>query len=181
MASRLLAAAGLLVLAAAAARAEVRLVSARWELARAVKPPPGKLPKLPAKAKPEPIQALPVVPGRKLPGRVLARLTVANQGAAEQAVLLRFTVAARVAPDNGAQEADWALPVMMGEKRVPKIGEGRTVEVLLDATDMINLTLAKFKRVGWWPKELMLKVQVEPRRGQTSPLSTLEAPLPLMR
>lgn len=171
----------LAVLVAGAARAEVRLESARWELSRAVKPAPGKLPKLPVKAKPEQIQALPVVPGRKLDGRVQARLTVTNKGAAEQAVLLRYTVTARVAPNNGGHDADWALPVLVAEKRVPKIAADKTAEVVLDATEMINLTLLKFERVGWWPKELKLKVQVEPRRGQSSPLNTLEAQLPLMR
>lgn len=169
------------VLAAVPAGAEVRLDSARWELSRVIKPAPGKMPKLPAKAKPEQIQALPVVPGRKLDGRVQARVVVSNKGAAEQAVLLRYAVSARVAPNNGGHEAEWALPVLVAEKRVPKIAADKTAEVVLDATEMINLTLIKFERVGWWPKELKLKVQVEPRRGQTSPLNTFESVLPLMR
>lgn len=180
MASKAVLAAAALFLAPAAS-AEVRLDSARWELTRAIPSSPGKLAKLSSKARPEAIQALPAVPGRKLPGRVHARVIVANAGAVERAVLLRYAVIARVAPDGGAQDGEWALPVLVAEKRVPRIGEGKTTEVLLDATDMINLTLLKFERVGWRPKEFKLKVQVEPRRGQTTPLSTLEAALPLMR
>lgn len=166
-------AAVLCVVALASAHAEVELQSARWQ--RVVH------------AKNKPVAAVDiteasVLPGEPIKGRLLAKVSLLNRGQAVEGILLRYIVIAKIAPLAKPQTpAMWALPYMLEEKRVPKIGPNRIAEATLDPTALTALYLRKIYRMGYWPEELKLRVMLEPRTGVVGPIQIVESDLPFRK
>ena len=80
-----------------------------------------------------------------------------------EGVLVRYVVAARIVPDrNAPAEAQWALPFLLDERRVPKIGPNSIVDVPLTVSPKLDLYLAKLKRLGFKPNAMKLQVMIEP-------------------
>ena len=156
--------------AVAPARAEIELQKVDWQTARWER---GKT------RKPEPVEALAFDPGKRIPDRVQARLTVLNRGPVVKGVLLRYAMTGKVAPKDKSQPAAWSLPFMIDQKRVPNLKANQHAEIVLDTTDLLALYLRRVHRTGWWPEELKLEVMVEPRNGQSVPLKILTASLPV--
>ncbi len=111
----------------------------------------------------------------KLHDRLRARLVVKNRGAkAEETLLLRYSMTARVAPSTGAPtEGSWAIPFVVEERRVPKVGADKTIEVPLDTGVALDLYLRRLARAGWWPDRVKLQVMLEPHPGSTA-IQTVE-------
>lgn len=163
----------LLALRAAPARAEIELESVQWQL---VKREPGKALKPP---KTEDLSVLLVEPGGKLAGRLWARLRLLNRGPAMEAVLLRYAISAKLAPLDKGKDAVWALPFMLGDRRIPKVRANDRSEVPLDPSVDVGLYLKNVYREGFWPEELKIEVMVGPRRSAKNGLRILESTLPI--
>ena len=99
--------------------------------------------------------------------RMRARLILKNDGPQnEEGLLLRYSLTARVLPENGgAADGAWAVPFSIDEKRVPKVGAEKTIEVPLDASAAIDLYLKRVARAGWRLDRLKIQVMLEPHRG----------------
>lgn len=117
--------------------------------------------------------------GGRLAGRVRARLSLLNRGPRSvEGILLRYGVAAKIAPGGTDAPGVWGVPFMIEERRVPKVGPNQIQEVSLE-TGMLPIYLGRLSRAGYRPRELRLQVMIEPRRGETSPVRLLESVLPL--
>lgn len=144
-------------LAAAGARAELLLDSLSWQRARVgtsrvvVWEDAGQ-----------------VVDGPpKLEARLRARLTLKNRGPVPaEGILLRYSMTGRVLPIDGAKaDGVWAVPFMVDERRVPKVGPNKTQDVYLTTSPALELYLAKLARAGWWADRVKLQVMIEPHPG----------------
>jgi hypothetical protein len=154
-------------LLASPAGAELQLQKVQWQLARKGQ---GRV------ARFEDIAAL-SLEGARLPGRLRAKLSVLNRGPQEiEGVLLRYCVAAKIAPKEKAGEAAWTVPFLLEEKRVPKIGPNHVQEVILEPQTLPPY-FPKILRQGFRVHELRLQVMVEPRAGDDSPVRSLEGSL----
>jgi hypothetical protein len=154
-------------LLASPAAAELQLQKVQWQLARKGQ---GRA------ARFEEVAVL-SLEGAKLPGRLRAKLSVLNRGPqAIEGVLLRYSVAAKIAPKEKAAEAAWTVPFLLDEKRVPKIAPNHVQEVILEP-QTLPLYFPKIKRQGFCVHELRLQVMVEPRAGDDSPVRSLEESL----
>lgn len=103
----------------------------------------------------------------KLDSRVRARLVLKNRGAkAEETLLLRYSMTARVAPVKDSSEGTWAIPFAVEERRVAKIGAGKMIEVPLDTGAALDLYVRRLARAGFWPDRVKLQVMLEPRPGE---------------
>lgn len=140
--------------ATAPASAEVVLQSVHWQIGRVEA---GRVASW---------QDVRTLPGALKPGdRLRARLSVKNAGDdAEEGLLLRYSLVARVQPEGGAAEGTWAVPFDVDEKRVAKIGPGKVQDVPLDASS-VELYLRRVARAGWSPDRLKIQVMLEPHRG----------------
>jgi len=113
----------------------------------------------------------------KLETRLRARLTLKNRGPkAAEGILLRYSMTGRVSPIGGADEGTWAVPFAVDERRVPKVGPNKTLDVFLTTSPALELYLTKLARAGWWPDRVKLQVMSEPHRGEAS-VQTLESVL----
>lgn len=103
----------------------------------------------------------------KLDARLRARLTLKNRGPiAAEGILLRYSMTGRISPITGEKpEGAWGIPFMVDEKRVPKVGPNKTLEVYLTTSPALELYLAKMARAGWWADRVKLQVMIEPHRG----------------
>ncbi len=106
----------------------------------------------------------------KLDARLRARLTLKNRGpVAAEGILLRYSMTGRVAPIAGEKpETAWAIPFMVDEKRVPKVGPNMTQDVFLTTSPALELYLAKLARAGWWADRMKLQVRIEPHPGEVA-------------
>jgi len=101
----------------------------------------------------------------KLDARVRARLVLKNEGAKpEEGLLIRYSMTARVAPSTGA-EGVWAVPFVVEERRVPKVGANQMIEVPLETGAALELYTRRVARAGWWPDRVKIQVMIEPRQG----------------
>ena len=103
----------------------------------------------------------------KLDARLRARVTLKNRGpVAAEGILLRYSMTGRVSPvADEKSEASWAIPFMVDEKRVPKVGPNKTLDVFLVTSPALELYLAKIARAGWWADRVKLQVMIEPHAG----------------
>ncbi len=143
--------------AAAGARAELFLESVSWQRGRVEK---GRV------ASWDDATRLVDAPP-KLETRLRARLTLKNRGPkAAEGVLLRYSMIGRLLPLAGeAPEGAWGVPFLVDEKRVPKVGPNKTLDVFLTTSPALELYLAKLSRAGWWADRVKLQVMIEPHPG----------------
>jgi hypothetical protein len=153
---RLLLAAALAAAGAAPARAELELESVHWQW--------GHLEGGRAIAWRD-VKTLAQAP--KPTDRMRARLVLKNDGPQnEEGLLLRYSLTARVLPGEGGGAAGaWAVPLVVDEKRVPKIGAQKTIDVPLDLGAAIDLYLRRVARAGWRPDRFKIQVMLEPHQG----------------
>lgn len=109
----------------------------------------------------------------KLDTRLRARLTLKNRGPkAAEGILVRYSMTARIMPaEGGKTEGSWAIPFVVDEKRVPKVGPNKTQDVYLTTSPALELYFNKLSRAGWWPDRVKLQVMIEPHPGMTEVLS----------
>lgn len=103
----------------------------------------------------------------KLDARLRVRLTLKNRGpVAAEGILLRYSMTGREAPIAGEKpEGSWAIPFVVDEKRVPKVGPNKTLDVYLTTSPALELYLNKLSRAGWWADRVKLQVMIEPHPG----------------
>lgn len=141
---------------AAGARAELSLESVSWQRAR--------VEKTRVVAWEDVGQVIDGPP--KLDVRLRARLTLKNRGPQPaEGILLRYSMTGRIKIDGEAVDGAWAIPFMVDEKRVPKVGPNKTQDVYLTTSPALELYLAKLARAGWWADRLKLQVMIEPHAG----------------
>ncbi|MBI5630466.1 MAG: hypothetical protein HY921_06240 [Elusimicrobia bacterium] len=151
--------------AALPAGAEVQLQQLEWQLGR------------PAKTQAARFEAIPVLSlaGATLPGKIRVKLTLVNRGPKPvEGILLRYSVAARVAPKGRSQDGTWALPFMLEEKRVPKVGPNQIREVPL-VPSMLGGYLLKLDQAGYAADQVKIQAMQEPRAGESYPVRVLES------
>ncbi|PIR19328.1 MAG: hypothetical protein COV48_02640 [Elusimicrobia bacterium CG11_big_fil_rev_8_21_14_0_20_64_6] len=114
----------------------------------------------------------------KINTRLRARLTLKNRGpVAAEGILLRYSLTGRVSPvAEDKAEGVWGIPFSVDEKRVPKVGPNKRLDVYLTTSPALELYLAKLGRAGWWPDRLKIQVMIEPHRGAV-PSPALESVL----
>jgi hypothetical protein len=114
--------------------------------------------------------------GPKSDGKLRAKLTLANRGPNPvEAVLLRYSVTANLVSLTGELPPVWAVPFLVDERRIPKVGPNETKEVPLDLSVLLGLYLKRTYRSGFVPKELKIQIMVEPHRGDNLPIKTIES------
>lgn len=159
---RLLAALAFAVFTAASAGAEISIDGVTWQKGKAegVRPVVWE-------------DAGKVIDGPpKLDTRLRARLTLKNRGPKPaEGILLRYSMTARVLAADAKTEGVWAIPFMVDEKRVPKVGPNKTQDVYLTTSPALEFYFAKLSRAGWWPDRVKLQVMIEPHPGTTELLS----------
>lgn len=156
--------------------AEVMIESVSWQLAKPVR---GQKPVYAA------ITSLPTVPPR-IDGKLRLRVVLKSRGPLEaEGLLLRYCLSARLAAAEGAAEGVWAVPFLISEKRVPKVGPNQFLEVILDPSLSVDMPLTHYlKRTlasGFWPDQIRVQVMLSPRRGAVEAVKTEEAILPVKR
>jgi hypothetical protein len=111
----------------------------------------------------------------KLDNRLRARLVLKNDDAkAEEGLLIRYSMTARIAPTaDGASKGSWAIPFVVEERRVPKVGPNQVLEVPLETGAALEIYMRRLARAGWWPDRVKLQVMLEPHTGSDS-LQTVE-------
>lgn len=161
-------AAAAVLLACAPAGAVVELQALGWQSAARGGPAKGRS-----------VDSLTLPVNAKLDGRLAGRVRLLNRGPqAEEGILLRYTLEARVHPAEGGP-SEWSLPFVLDTRRVPRIGPNKIVETRVDVTTMLALYLAKLKREGWWLDRLKLDVLLEPREDEPKRLQILSCELPV--
>lgn len=115
------------------------------------------------------------VPKRSLP-RAYVTLRNPNAGA-DNAVLLRYSIDARLRKIGTSADGVWTVPFLTDEKRVPVVRGGASLDVPLPLNRVaLDAYLKKMYRAGFWPDAFRVRVMVEPRPGET--LRVREATLP---
>jgi hypothetical protein len=150
--------------------------SVSWQLAKAAR---GQKPVY------QDITALPTMPPR-IDGKLRLRVVLKSRGPQEaDGLLLRYCLTARLVPARQSTVGVWAVPFLISEKRVPKIGPNRFLEVTLDPQLSVDMPLSHYlKRTldsGFWPDQLKLQVMLSPRRGAVEAVKTHELILPVTR
>jgi hypothetical protein len=95
-----------------------------------------------------------------------------------EGLLLRYGISARIIPAESREAGLWAVPFILEEKRVPRVGANKIQEVTLNLT-LLGPYLAKLSRAGFKALEIRLEVMVEPRLDQKVPIQILQGILPL--
>ncbi|MEK7382307.1 MAG: hypothetical protein AAB262_03365, partial [Elusimicrobiota bacterium] len=118
----------------------------------------------------------------KLESRLRARLVLKNRGPrTSEAILLRYSLTARLAQaGGGVSDGVWAIPFLIEERRVAKVGPNKVLEVPLAMSPGLELHLRRLSRSGWWPDRLRLQVMLEPHPGVRT-IQTLEDVLEVKR
>lgn len=154
-----------------AAMAELELQEIVWQTSRWEK---GKL------GKPQDIAALSAAPDKPLKGRLLAKLKLLNRGPVRvEGVLLRYSVTPKIAPQSRKDQSAWALPIVVEERRVPKVGPNQVVDVPIDPTSYVELNLKRLAREGYWASELKIEIMLVPRRGDDDKIQIVSSTLPV--
>ena len=164
------------LLGPAALRAEVMIERLEWQLAQPVR---GQKPVFRA------IAALPVVPPR-VSGLLRLRVVLKSRGPQKtEGLVLRYCLSARLAPSGSGGEGVWAVPFLISEKRVPKVGPNQYLDVALDPSQSVDMPLSHYLKrtlaAGFWPDQLKAQVMLSPRRGAVESVKTEETVLPLNR
>lgn len=156
--------------------AEVMIQEVSWQLAS---PGPGR------KAVYQAIKELPTQPPR-IEGKLRLRVVLKNRGPHEaDGLVLRYCLTARLAATGGNSEGVWAVPFLISEKRVPKVGPNQHLEVALDPAMSVDMPLTHYLQralnSGFWPDQLRLQVMLAPRRGVVETIQTQELVIPVKR
>jgi hypothetical protein len=122
----------------------------------------------------------------RITGRIRALLVLKNRGPQEaEGILLRYSIAARLVGLGSAQAGVWAVPFMIEEKRVPKIGPNQRLEVSLDPARSMDVPfnhyLQRIFSSGFWLDRIRLQVMLSPRQGAVETIKTEEAILPVKK
>ncbi|MCX5796873.1 MAG: hypothetical protein NTY77_15365 [Elusimicrobia bacterium] len=165
-----------LVCLAGPLHAEGMIESVGWQLAKAA---PGE------KAVYQGITSLPTLPPL-IDGKLRLRVVLKNRGPRPaESLLLRYCLSARLIAIGQSGEGVWAVPFLIGERRIPKVGPNRLLEVTLDPSLSVDMPLAHYlKRTfdsGFWPDQLKLQVMLSPRRGVVETVETHETILPVKK
>ena len=154
------------------ASAELVLESVRWQVGRVVR---GRV------ATWADVKVLEDGPP-KLDSRLRAKLVLKNRGPqTSEGILLRYSLISRLTQTGGAAaEGAWAIPFLVEERRVPKVGPNKLLEVPLETSPGLELYLRRLSRAGWWPDRLRLQVMLEPHPGEQT-IQTLEDVLEVKR
>jgi hypothetical protein len=118
-------------------------------------------------SQPMEIEVLPLVAGNGLPGRLSVRLKVLNRGPKEAAgILLRYAVSAQIAPlsEKSKDSGTWALPFLLEERRIPKIGPNIFSEIEIDLGARTDAYLKHITQEGFWAQSVKMEVMIEPKR-----------------
>ena len=114
--------------------------------------------------------------------RLRARLVLKNGGADPvEGILVRYSMTSRLSRIDGrAVDGVWAIPFLVDERRVPKVGPYKTMEVPLETGPALELYMRRLLRSGWWPDRVRLQVMLEPHQGGSS-IQTVEDVLEVRR
>jgi hypothetical protein len=130
-----------------------------------------------ASSKPRIIPTLQLPAQARLTGRLWADVTVAELGAPQEAILLRYSVSAEVVPLSGKAKAVWSVPFMLDESRIPKMVAGKSYKVHLETTGQLLAYLHRLYLAGFWVKAVKLDAAIEPHLGDAGPVATYSSVL----
>lgn len=111
------------------------------------------------------------------PARLRAKAVLKNRGPKSvEGILVRYAVTARLvraaAPES---QGAWAVPFLVDERRVPKIGPNKILVVPLITSPQLEQYLRRLARQGFRADRLRLQAMIEPHPDQD--VRTLEAEL----
>ncbi len=163
--------AAILAAGAGPASAELVLESVGWQSGKAERPPRPAVfsdaasVSLPAKGAP----------------RLRAKAMLKNRGPKSmEGILLRYVVSARLLSLKAADgEGSWAVPFLVDERRVPKIGPNKILEVPLITTPLLEQYLRRVARQGFRVDRLRLQAMIEPHPDQD--VRTVSAELEVLK
>lgn len=158
-------AAVLAALLAANASAELTLDAAGWQSGRVEKP-----------ARPAVWSDATAMPADGKAPVLRGRISLKNRGPKPaEGILVRYSVAAKLVP-NGGGEAAWALPLLVDERRVPKIGPNQVLDVPLTTSPKLDHYLKRLARLGFRVEALKLSAMLDPNSDAS--VRVVEAVLP---
>ena len=148
----------ILAAGAGTAAAELVLEAVGWQSGRVERPP---RPAVFADA------TTVVLPAKGAP-RVRAKAVLKNRGPKSmEGILLRYVVSARLLPLKAEDgEGSWAVPFLVEERRVPKIGANKILEVPLITSPLLEQYLRRVARQGFRADRLRLQAMIEPHPDQ---------------
>lgn len=157
---------------AAAAWAQVGIGSVRWEVPL---PPKRREAYRAAKTWYQP-------PSQRLDSWPRAMVSLENPaGHREEAVLIRYSISARLVRIGVGGEGAWAVPFIVEDKRVPKVSPRSTHHEPLYLNRVVMASYFKrLHRAGFWPDAIRIQVMVEPRPGDVDQGRVIEAELPVV-
>ncbi|MBI5211494.1 MAG: hypothetical protein HY927_16090 [Elusimicrobia bacterium] len=163
--------AGLLAASLRPALAAVKLEGMRWQMAAG---PSGRQFKDVAEVS---------LPDGAFKVRLLARLRVTNDDVKlAEGILLRYALCAKLVPAREGAESVWAVPFIVEEKRIPRIGARQSIETRVEPTrEMVKRYVTRMARAGYRLQELMIQVMVEPRPGQQGAVQVTQAVLKVLK
>ncbi|PCI37552.1 MAG: hypothetical protein COB53_06135 [Elusimicrobia bacterium] len=98
----------------------------------------------------------------------------------EHAILLRYSVDARLRKIGTTADGIWTVPFLTDEKRVPRVKAGETLDVPLTLNRAaLGAYLKKMYNAGFWPDAFRVRVMVEPRPGEGLDRRFRETTLPI--
>lgn len=164
-------AAALAAAGAGPAAAELVLEAVGWQSGRPERPP------RPTKFEDAASVALPA----KGAPRLRAKAVLKNRGPKSvEGILLRYVVTARLLPLKAEDgEGSWAVPLMVDERRVPKIGPNKILEVPLITAPLLEQYLRRVARQGFRVDRLRLQAMIEPHPEQA--VRTVSAELEVVK
>lgn len=164
-------AAAVIAAGTASAFAELSLDAVGWQNGKVQRPP---RPVLYADA------ASAAAPAKGFP-RLRAKAVLKNRGPkAVEGVLIRYVVTARLVQLTAESgEGAWAVPFLVEERRVPKIGANQVLEVPLIVSPQMEQYLRRMGRQGFRADRLRLDAMLEPHPGQD--VKTVSAELELTK
>lgn len=155
----------LAALLAANAHAELTLDAAGWQSGRVEKP-----------ARPAIWSDATALPAEGKAAFLRGKVVLKNRGPKPaEGILVRYTVAAHLVPARGGEPA-WALPFLIDERRVPKVGPNQVLEVPLTTTPKLDHYLKRLARLGFKTDALRLSAMLDPYSDAS--VRVVEAVLP---
>lgn len=96
------------------------------------------------------------------PARLRAKAVLKNRGPKSvEGILIRYVVSARLVAGQGGAEGAWALPFSVDERRVPKIGSNKLLDVPLTVSPALEDYLKRIKRQGFRADALKVQAQID--------------------
>jgi len=152
--------------------AEVRIGDVGWQVALDVRNPKSPFHDISQ-------WMFPPSPTVRVRPRIMVKL-LNDASRPETAMLLRYAFSARLKRIGDEAPGTWAVPFVVEERHVPRVGPGASLKVPVNVNRVaMTAYLKRMYRAGFWPDAFRANVMVEPRPGDRLDGRIVEKPLPV--